>query len=253
MYGQCVFETIAVSNGKPCLFDLHLERLCKGADVLGIGVDREAITNEVVSLASPLNRAIIRVNLTMGEGGRGYQNPVNQKTTRIISQHDYLDHDKSCWTDGITLGLADIRLSKQPSLAGIKHGNRLEQIMARSQWQKGWQEALLLDVDDRVIEATQSNLFIVNDGHLMTPSLDASGVAGVMRQCVINEAKNEGFDVSIKAVSVDDVMQADEVFLTNSVIGIWPVKQFDQVKYNGFKIASKLLKNIINNEFIPTF
>ena len=189
----------------------------------------------------------------MGEGGRGYQNPVNQKTTRIISQHDYLDHDKSCWTDGITLGLADIRLSKQPSLAGIKHGNRLEQIMARSQWQKGWQEALLLDVDDRVIEATQSNLFIVNDGHLMTPSLDASGVAGVMRQCVINEAKNEGFDVSIKAVSVDDVMQADEVFLTNSVIGIWPVKQFDQVKYNGFKIASKLLKNIINNEFIPTF
>ena len=74
-----------------------------------------------------------------------------------------------------------------------------------------------------------------------------------MRQCVINEAKDNGFDVLIKPVSVDEVMRADEVFLTNSVIGIWPVNEFNQMKYNGFNIASKLLKNIINNEFIPTF
>ena len=151
------------------------------------------------------------------------------------------------------LGLAEVRLSKQPSLAGIKHGNRLEQIIARSQWKEGWQEALLLDSDDQVIEATQSNIFLIKNNKLVTPSLDASGVAGVMRQCVINEAKDNGFDVLIKPMSVDEVMRADEVFLTNSVIGIWPVNEFNQVKYNGFNIASKLLKNIINNEFIPTF
>lgn len=253
MYGQCVFETIAVNKGKPCLLDAHLDRLCKGAKVIGIGVDRIAVINDVTSLASPLSRGIVRVNLTMGEGGRGYQNPDQPKTTRIVSQHDYPNHDKSYWNDGVTIGLADIRLSKQPSLAGIKHGNRLEQIIARSQWQDSWQEALLLDCDGHVVEATQSNVFLVKEGRLITPSLDTSGVAGVMRQCVINEAKNDGFNVSIQSLNVDDVVQADEVFLTNSVVGIWPVKAFNQTKYNGFKITSKLLKNIINNEFIPNF
>jgi len=253
MYGQCVFETIAVNNGKPCLLDDHLDRLCSGAKVLGIGVDRKAVIRDVLLLASPLSRGVVRVNLTMGEGGRGYQNPDEQKTTRIVSQHDYPSHDKRYWTDGVVLGVVDIRLSRQPSLAGIKHGNRLEQIIARSQWREGWQEALLLDEDDSVIEATQSNVFIVKGGHLITPSLEASGVAGVMRQCVINQAKSDGLDVAIEAINIDDVKQADEVFLTNSVIGIWPVKEFDQVKYNGLRITNKLLKNIIKNEFFPTF
>jgi len=253
MYGQCVFETIAISSGKPCLLDSHLDRLCNGAKTLGIRVDRNIITDEVASLASSLDKGVVRVNLTMGEGGRGYQNPSKPKTTRIVSLHDYPSYDKSYWNEGVTLGLAEIRLSKQPSLAGIKHGNRLEQIIARSQWKDGWQEALLLDSDDQVIEATQSNVFLVKNNKLMTPSLDASGVAGVMRQCVINEAKGNGFEVLIKTVRVDDVMQADEVFLTNSIIGVWPVKEFNQIKYNGFNITSKLLKNIIKNEFIPTF
>lgn len=253
MYGQCVFETIAISNGKPCLLDSHLDRLCYGAKVLNIEVDRAVVAGEVLSLATSLDKAIVRVNVTMGEGGRGYQNPSKQKTTRIVSLHDYPAHDKRYWSEGVMLGLAEVRLSKQPSLAGIKHGNRLEQIIARSQWKEDWQEALLLDSDDQVIEATQSNIFLIKNNKLVTPSLDASGVAGVMRQCVINEAKDNGFDVLIKPVSVDEVMRADEVFLTNSVIGIWPVNEFNQMKYNGFNVASKLLKNIINNEFIPTF
>ena len=252
MYGQCVFETIVVNKGKPCLLDLHLERLAKGAKCLGIDFDRSVISAEVIDLAQPLTIGIIRVNLTMGEGGRGYQNPVSPTSTRIISQHDYPSYPKAYWHKGIVLGIADIRLSHQPLLAGIKHGNRLEQVIARSQWQDSWQEALLLDVGGNVIEATQSNVFLVKDDSLITPSLEKSGVEGVMRQTVIDVAKQAGIDTSIQAVTLNDIKGADEVFLSNSVIGIWPVKLFEKIEYSSLTLSNKLLKIIEKNEFIPT-
>lgn len=254
MYGQCVFETIAVHAGRPCLLDLHLARLVKGARVLGIRftlADLEVIKAEVAMLAEPFKKGIVRINLTMGEGGRGYQNPDVIGPTRVISQHEYPNYPIKHWVEGIHLGLVDIRLSHQPFLAGIKHGNRLEQIIARSQWRDDWCEALVLDGDDNVIEATQSNIFLVNNGHLITPLLTNAGVAGVMRECIIELAKQQGLSIEIKEVSIDDVEQADEVFLSNSVIGIWPVKKFKSKLYIGFKVTNKLLKNIINNEFIP--
>ena len=252
MYGQCVFETVVVNKGKPCLLDLHLERLAKGAKCLGIEFDRSVISAEVLDLAQSLTTGIIRVNLTMGEGGRGYQNPVSPTSTRIISQHDYPSYPKAYWHKGIVLGVADIRLSHQPLLAGIKHGNRLEQVIARTQWHDSWHEALLLDIDGNVIEATQSNVFLVKDKSLITPSLEKSGVEGVMRHTVIDVAKQMGIDTSIQTVSIDDIENADEVFLTNSVIGIWPVNHFDKRQYFSLTLSNKLLKIIEKNEFIPT-
>jgi len=253
MYGQCVFETIAVSNGKPCLLEAHLERLVIGANLLSITVDQTLISKEVVQLAKPLARGIIRVNLTMGEGGRGYQNPTQAFSTRIISQHEYPNYSKEYWTDGIELGLATIRLSQQPALAGIKHGNRLEQVIARSEWKNHWQEALILDTDDNVIEGTQSNVFLVRDQCLITPKLNKAGVNGVMRQCIIDWAKAAGFSVLIKTVSLEDIEQADEVFMSNSVIGLWPVKRFIETAYCDLTLTNKVLKYIIKNEFIPNY
>jgi len=211
MYGQCVFETIAVQNAKPCLLDLHITRLLKGANVLGIPADGDTIIDEVTQLSSSVELGIVRINLTMGEGGRGYQNPSSPSSTRIITLHEYPTYPKANWQEGIKIGLADIELAEQPLLAGIKHGNRLE-----------------------------------------TPNLDKAGVAGVMRQCVINEAQKSGLETLKQQVRIEDVEQADEVFLTNSVIGIWPVKQFRETRYNSIQVSTNLLKNIIKNEFIPT-
>lgn len=252
MYGQSVFETIAVSNGKPCLFDAHLERLLLGASQLGIEIDQSLISTEVAQLSKQMSRGVIRINVTMGEGGRGYQNPGKILPTRIISQHEYPSYPSKYWTDGIELGLVDIRLAHQPVLAGIKHGNRLEQVIARSQWQNNWQEALVLDVDGNVIEGTQSNVFLVKDQCLITPKLDKCGVSGVMRKCVISLAQSLGLSVLEQPVSVDDIEQADEVFMSNSVIGLWPVSSFKNTLYSDLIITNKLLKIIIKNEFIPT-
>jgi 4-amino-4-deoxychorismate lyase len=151
------------------------------------------------------------------------------------------------------VGVVDIRLPHQPALAGLKHGNRLEQVIARSQWRSGWDEALLLDQHSSVIEATQSNVFIVNDGELITPSLEFAGVAGVVREYLMSQAHKFGLSVKTMPLSINQIEAADEVFLSNSVIGLWPVKKLNAKLYSGHEIAHKLLKLMIKNEVIPYY
>ncbi len=255
LYGQSVFETIAISNNKACLVDLHLKRLELGANTLNIPVSIDQIKADIAKALAhdELSRAVLRVTLSMGEGGRGYLNPVEATPSRIVSLHAYPEHDHSNWLEGINLGVADIRLSHQPALAGIKHGNRLEQIIARSQWQADWQEALLLDQHDSVVEATQSNVFIVNDNTVLTPKLEFAGVAGVAREYIVSQLDNLGMRFKSVSLSVNQIEAADDVFLSNSVIGVWPVKQFRSRVYSSFKTSHKLLKLMIKNEVIPNY
>lgn len=253
LYGQSVFETIAIANGKACLLTPHLQRLEFGAKTLSIPFDSIKLRDEIESVVahSSADKSVLRVTLTMGVGGRGYDNPSNVESTRIIALHDYPQHPSKNWTEGIQLGLADIKLSDQPALAGVKHGNRLEQIMARSQWQSDWQEALLQDNHDCVIEGTQSNVFVVNNDGLRTPELTKSGVAGVMRDYVIQYADSIGASCEVVPLTVADIETADEVFMTNSVIGLWPVKQFQAVSYNGRAFSQKLLTVMQDHGAIP--
>lgn len=253
LYGQSVFETIAISNGKACLLDLHISRLTNGCKVLGIPIDISILLDEIESMIDHQDKAVLRVTLSMGVGGRGYLNPQAPQPTRMLSLHDYPNHPSSNWLDGITLGVAEIRLAHQPALAGLKHGNRLEQVIARSQWQQGWHEALLLDQQGSVIEATQSNVFVVKDGQLITPSLDSAGVAGVAREYLMSQAHKFGLNVKIMSLSTDNIETADEVFLSNSVIGLWPVKQLNTRRYTDHEISHKLLKLMIKNEAIPHY
>jgi len=253
LYGQSVFETIAISEGRACLLDLHINRLRRGCGVLGIPMDTRILLDEIESIISNQDKAVLRVTLSMGVGGRGYLNPRSPQSTRILSLHDYPNHPSSNWLEGITLGVAEIRLPHQPALAGLKHGNRLEQVIARSQWQPGWHEALLLDQQGSVIEATQSNVFMVNDGQLITPSLDFAGVAGVAREYLMSQAHKFGLSVKIMPLSTNLIEAADEVFLSNSVIGLWPVKKLNTRLYTDHEISHKLLKLMIKNEVIPHY
>lgn len=257
LYGQSVFETIAIRQTDFCLLDLHLQRLTKGCKALYIPLDRAALRRELTLFKGMLSgnneKSVLRLTVTMGEGGRGYINPEAPQVNRILSLHDYPQHSKQNWIDGIILGLSEIRLASQPMLAGIKHGNRLEQIMARASWQADWHEAILCDYESNVIEATQSNVFIVKDGIIKTPLLNNCGVAGVMRECIIEQAQKLGFKVQSVSLLLSDLLDADEIFVSNSVIGLWPVKQFQELEFTNFNVAKTLLKSIINNEVIPNF
>jgi len=264
LYGQTVFETLAVSNGSAHLSELHLQRLAQGCQVLSIPYPDD-LSAEIKTLCefskslSEMPNCVLRIALSMGSGGRGYANPSQPKVTRVLSLHDYPKHPEHYLRDGIECGVAEIRLSQQPALAGLKHGNRLEQIMARSQWpcaqdgQSRWQEALMLDQDNNVIEGTQSNLFILDGNRLITPRLDQAGVAGVMRETILSLSETLGVTNQIVRLSLSDIEQADSVFLSNSLIGVWPVRCFKNTYYNDFSFAHRLMKLLVKNGFIPTF
>lgn len=254
-YGQSVFETIAIVNGRPALLDEHLTRLSLGCEKLSIPLNIKALHDDINAFSSEFSgeNLVLRLMVSMGPGGRGYKNPDDQQPCRILSLHPY---PEISYENGIVIGISDVRLGNQPLLAGIKHGNRLEQILVRESWKEDWQEALVLDYDDNVIEGTQSNLFVVNGKTVKTPLIDRCGVEGVMRNWVMDQLKVSGFSCSAMRLSVSDITDADEVFLTNSVLGIQSVSALHTnnrvLSYSTAVIANKLQKTLLKHDLIPS-
>jgi len=132
-------------------------------------------------------------------------------------------------------------LSANPVLAGIKHLNRLEQVLARAEWQASEiAEGLMADEQGRVVEGTMSNLFVVSSGELWTPPVDRSGVAGVMRALVLDIALRQGIPARVREIRRPDLERADALFLTNSLIGIWPVRRLERWEYDISAIPERL-------------
>lgn len=223
-YGDGVFETLCVRRGVPEYLDRHLQRLRAGCERLQLHVaDWDAVDEEVRSRAQACADGVIKLILGRAAGGRGYRFEPDQGTTRILSSHalpaippEYAEH-------GVQVRWCELRLGLQPALAGIKHLNRLEQVVARAEWQDEYAEGLLLDSDGALVEGTMSNLFLVRDGVLLTPRLDACGVAGVMRSVLIDLAAQAGIGLRRQPLLPADLASVQEVFLCNSLIGIWPV------------------------------
>jgi 4-amino-4-deoxychorismate lyase len=136
-----------------------------------------------------------------------------------------------------TLKVCEMRLSKQPKLAGIKHLNQLERVLARNEWaDPAIHEGLMLDTDNCVIEGTMSNVFIVKGGKILTPDLTSSGVDGIVRQAVLKQARKADYDISIQKISLVEVVEADEIFMTNSLMPVWFV---DAVQLEDMRITKK--------------
>ncbi len=233
-YGDGLFETIEVLNGKPLFLDRHLKRLAHGCQKLLIPPpDPVLLTRESLQISAGAERAVLKLIVTRGCGGRGYRQPVPILPTRLLSLYPYPEYPAHLQTDGITAGFCRYRLAINPALAGIKHLNRLEQILARAEWQdENIHEGLMLDSNDHVIEGTMSNLFLVKDGNLYTPSLNECGVAGIVREIVMELAQRNRLVLLEKKLQKQALLQADEIFVTNSVIGIWPVNQLDQHRFS---------------------
>lgn len=232
-YGDGLFETVAVRTGRPELWPRHLERLGRGCERLGIPLpDSDRLREEVDRVCSGIERGVVKLILTRGSGGRGYRPPEDPSPTRIVARYPWPDHPPAWWQDGIAVRLCRQRLALNPALAGIKHLNRLEQVLARREWcDAAIAEGLMLDYLDRVIEGTQSNLFVVRDGRLLTPDLAQTGIEGVMRGLIIETA--DGLDQSCEtaSITVADLLCAEELFVCNSVIGIWPIRCLEAVTY----------------------
>ena len=225
-YGDGLFETIAVRNGRAALLPHHLARLEDGLRRLAIDVDVTQVEAELSAFAAELHTGVAKLLITRGDGLRGYAAPQPSRARRILLGNPLPAYPTSNAESGIRLFPCATRLAEQPLLAGLKHLNRLEQVLARNEWQdSAFAEGLMRDVSGRVVEGVFSNLFLVRDGALFTPALSRCGVAGVMRAQVLALAAREGIAVQVCDIAYEELLSADEVFLCNSLYGIWPVRE----------------------------
>ncbi|MFQ6023297.1 MAG: aminodeoxychorismate lyase [Acidiferrobacterales bacterium] len=245
-YGDGVFETIAVHHSKPLLWARHVARLHHGCARLQINVatDDYRLREEVDRLCTGVSRAVLKIVITRGESGRGYRSPRNVTPTRVMSLAEWPDYPPKNAVTGVNVRICRTRMSRNPQLAGIKHLNRLEQVLARSEWQDEFDEGLMLDEDNRIVEGTMSNVFLVSQGTLLTPDLSESGVAGVMRETVMDHANALSLPCRVTRVAREALGNADEIFLTNSLIGIWPVRQAESKGYSVGEITRCLQREI---------
>jgi len=243
-YGDGLFETIAIKDGRPQHWQRHQQRLLKGCQRLQFPTpDMEQLTGELNLLASGQPRAVIKIIITRGQGGRGYKAPESIVTTRIVARYPFPAYPPDYWQRGVKIRLCSTPLGINPALAGIKHCNRLEQILARNEWQDvDIAEGLMFDTRQNIIEGTMTNLFMVKNNSLLTPSVSQCGVEGVMRGIVMEAARDQKLGVSVDNISVADIQNADELFLTNSVVGIWPVREFESQTYTKGPVTQQLMQ-----------
>lgn len=240
-YGDGLFETIAVRAGRPSLLEYHLERLALGCQRLAISADHGLIRDELCRYASLLGDGVLKLILVRGDSQRGYAPAAGAAPRRILQGSPLPVYPAQHAEHGVRLFSCSTRLAEQPLLAGLKHLNRLEQVLARAEWQDAEHaEGLMRDVSGRIIEGVYSNLFLVRGAELLTADLSRCGVAGVMRAALIEHAAKAGIALRITDLSLQDLEQADEVFVCNSVYGVWPVRAFASLNWSPGPLTRKL-------------
>lgn len=237
-YGDGLFETIRFVDGHAPLWTRHMQRLADGCVRLRLPPpDADGLWNEAMASTQGMPQAVVRITLTRGTGIRGYALPARPQTTRIVAGFAAPVIDAAVYRDGLRLRVCDLRLAAQPLLAGIKHLNRLEQVLARAEWDDAEiDEGVVCDVHGNVISAVAANLFAVVGGRLRTPAVDRCGVAGVGRAEVLAVCPH----AQVGLLSLEALLAASEVFLVSSVRGIMPVRALEAQRYVPGAVAQRL-------------
>src|SRR3990167_921270 len=213
-YGDGLFETLAVMNGAPLLWCRHMQRLFHGAARLSINApDENPLRHEAEQLGRVVERAVLKIILTRGVSGRGYAPDKQAQMTRTVSLSPWPDYPVELRTHGVAAQFCRTMISRNQATAGIKHLNRIEQVLARAELEQDRREGLMCDEFGHVIEGTMTNLFIVSQDRLLTPDLLHSGVEGIMRGLVLERAVELTLEARVVGIDKSDVLQADEVIL----------------------------------------
>ncbi len=226
-FGDGLFETIAIHEGRPALWQRHMDRLLLGCRQLGFEApDSGLLQEEARRLIGSRQSAILKILITRGCSERGYRIPGDAQPTRILELFEWGGPEDS--TRAIDLRFCRQRLGLQPGYAGLKHLNRLEQVLARSEFDEG--EGLMLDAEGSLVAGTASNLFLLIRGRLHTPIIDRCGVAGVVRALVLDVAREMRQPVAVRRVLPDELEQAEGIFLTSSLLGIMAANTVEGVR-----------------------
>ena len=223
-YGDGCFETIRIHAGMPILLRLHLERLERSCRRLGIPLELPELNNELKQILDSNDPdGVVKITVTRGSGGRGYRPNNQSQPTRIIQYFPYPADYNQYTEQGVSVMVCQHRLSSNAALSGMKHLNRLDQVLASMELSDEFAEGICLDQIGNVIEGTKSNLLLVKNDRLMCPDLSVSGVRGIMQQFLLHRFAKDGMQSENRVVALEELKEANELFLCNSVFGVWPV------------------------------
>ncbi|MDX1795267.1 MAG: aminodeoxychorismate lyase [Hydrogenovibrio sp.] len=261
LYGDGFFTTMLVVQGQLANWSGHVSRLEQSARRLGFeGFDLAACRQDLAQVMQTWGSwpdfAVIKLIVTRGTGGKGYQPAVHQDHRRYIQVLPYPKGEKmqslpECASPAWQIFMPSVTESsvtwgKQPLLAGLKHLNRLENVLARQAlMDTPWEEALMMDMDGHYISATQANLCIVEGKQLLTPDLNDCGVQGTALSSLADICRSRGLTLKTTRFNRQRLQQAEEVFLCNALRGVMPVSQFDQRTFRT-EVGRQLAEDWIN-------
>lgn len=235
-FGDGLFEVIPVKHGKLIFAKRHLDRLIEGCKILHIQPPtRSELMRELREAAKGHSRAVLKLMVSRGPSGYAYHFDRDAPHVRVLARFPLPEFPDAYWDRGIHAHLCSMHMGHNGRLAGLKHMNRLEQVMAQSEWTDAddAQEGLMTDVEGSVIGGTASNVFAwLPHGVLATPSLRLCGVAGVVRGFLMEKAEAAGIQIRCATLSLSELMQAPEIFVCSSLIGVWPVVRIGHWKYS---------------------
>lgn len=244
MYGDGVFRTMIIRGGHPLNWARHYRLLARDCSCLELPCPDEAVLLDEVARVAP-EASVGKVTVTRGASGRGYAWPADFEPTRIVSAWPGVPSFPEEAERGVRVRRCELALAIQPGLAGVKSLNRLESVLARAEWRDpAVREGLLADAEGRLVEGTMSNVFFATRGTLVTPALGRCGVAGSQRERVLDLARAEGIACEVRDAGFEELERCDEAFLTNSVIGLWPVAAFGERHWEPGPLARRLQRLI---------
>jgi 4-amino-4-deoxychorismate lyase len=232
--GDGVFRTLRMEQGRPCWWADQYAKLEADCRQLGLSnPSRSEWEQDLAWIAVRLPDAVVRLTVTRGPGPRGYRLPDLPLPTRLCQATPLPDFPDPVAEGGARIRLCSLRLGHQPRLAGTKHLNRLENVLARAEWDDpDIDEGLLLDEAGSLVSGVMSNLFLWRGGGLLTPRLDRCGVAGVARGRLLHWAAGQGIPVRETDLALADLYAAEAAFLTNSLIRIRYVAAFGDRRWD---------------------
>jgi 4-amino-4-deoxychorismate lyase len=250
-FGDGVFRTIAMRSGRPLNWAWHYRRLAADCATLQMTAPAEDLLLAELRQIAPAD-ATAKIIVTRGEATRGYAIPSASRATRVVMAFAPPQFPPGNAGQGVTVRRCSLALSEQPRLAGAKTLNRLENVLARSEWDDpAVAEGLCADASGRVVEGTMSNLFVVAQGRVATPDLARCGVVGAQRERVRELLAREGVGCAVEDMGWDAIAGADELFLTNSLIGAWPVARFEARRWSVGPMTRRVQRMIADDDARP--
>lgn len=238
-YGDGCFTTILVKGGLPVMLAEHKQRIALTCQRLFITLPNWELVTEWIDMAIERSGhkmqqlSGVKLHISRGCGGRGYSPSGVNSTQVVVQAFAYPEHYSTWQAEGIKVGVSATRLGVNPQLAGLKHNNRLEQVLIKKEIDNsGHDDNIVLDINGNVVEMSSANLFWIFNNQLYTPELLNSGVLGIKRKQVCEYAEQNNMIVNIGDYTLDDVTNADEVFITNALHGVVPIIQISNKEFN---------------------